>query len=740
MKPDYNVYLREKEKWESLGVNLMNTTVDYEFDEYPKPPLYFTKINGATLNQTLTESFINTNQNLVDDYFYNGCLCTLKDGDKLSDYFSCLPYGIINKTVPGIGATSLEIQSDRNSIIVVPTKSLAYNKYKRTETEKGENSCMYIGSPFSNIKSDITQVDIKNYIKIKNGKKKKFLVVADSLPKLLRAIGEDKYNDYFLMIDEIDTLQTDSTYRPALENVIDYYAQFKKENRAVVSATIREFTHPELLKDTVITTSYRSIPSRNILLKHTNNEDLCTIDTIKSILNKSPNDKIVIAYNSMDGILVCIKLLQNNLGDIVNSKIGILCGEMSREKAGDYYIEISENNTLPKQIVFMTCAYFVGVDIEESYHSIAVSTFNQPFTLLSTNRLAQIVGRCRTGVFSETIIYTTKLMFVADSYPSFKERLLKKSEVLFQAIKAFKDVLEHEPDLIDASINYNAMIEYFAYEQVNDHYPVRLLRENINGDIVPSYFNIDALLERWYLHHTLYTNPMILENDLKEQGHIIERNDFEHAYTQEQKAILGSVKLKRDEKLELALLEAKENILEWNKISVPKAKNDYLHHLTTTSPKQIKKFYTRFVKFSPYFNTEYLADLLITYHGIDKRKYKTFNNSLVFWALDDKHPFKILILNTFNYQHLIDNLEKKGEKLFSEDISIRMKIVFDSFFTGYPIAEKIQVGLLKCFFKKSASKGYFRIIGLNPMVFEEPKAKIPANVPAKDLIKLFELK
>ncbi|WP_332456191.1 hypothetical protein [Petrimonas sp.] len=59
MKPDYNVYLREKEKWESLGVNLMNTTVDYEFDEYPKPPLYFTKINGATLNQTLTESFIN---------------------------------------------------------------------------------------------------------------------------------------------------------------------------------------------------------------------------------------------------------------------------------------------------------------------------------------------------------------------------------------------------------------------------------------------------------------------------------------------------------------------------------------------------------------------------------------------------------------------------------------------------------------------------------------------------------
>lgn len=741
MKPDYNAYLIEKAKVEGIGLDFKYHRVDLDFDEYPKPPLYFTKVNGAPVNQNRTKSFIETAHNLVDGYFYNGCLCTLENGDKLGDYFSCMPYGIINKTIPGIGATTLEIQSDRNSIIVVPTKSLAYNKYKRTEAEKGENSCMYIGSPFGSITAEISIEDIQKYLELENGKKKKFLVVADSLPKVLKAIGEENYNQYFLMIDEIDTLQTDSVYRPALENVIDYYALFNEKNRAVVSATLREFTHPELLKDTIITTSYRTIPSRRIILRHTTNEDLCTIETVKTVLSDFPDDKVVIAYNSMDGILVCVKLLKEVFGDEIEDRIGILCGEMSREKAGIYYIEIDDKNTLPKQIVFMTCAYFVGIDIEEAYHSIAVSTFNQPFTLLSTNRMAQIVGRCRAGVLSETVIYTTRSIEISESYPEFKAKLLKKAEVFSQAIQAFSNVLNHEPDLLDSTINYNSIIDYFAFEKVNSDYPVKLLRENINKEIMPSYFNIDALLERWYLHYSQYSNQEILVDDLTRQGHEIIKKNFYRSYTSKQREILGLVKLERDEKLAELLTEAKEHLLEWDKITVPKVKRDYLNHLIMTSPKQIKKFYERFKKFSPYFETDYLADLLIEYHSVDKRKYKTFHNSLVFWALDNAHPLKILVLETFNYRSILNvTRRQRGINISPSNNREKMKIIFDTYFSGYPIPAKVQTELLKCFFKKSSTKRYFRIIGLNPMDFEEPKAKIPANVQAKDLINIFELK
>lgn len=741
MKPDQNDYLPEKENFEETNL-VGHLKVDIDFES----PFFFIGVNGATINQDKKNAFIELKDLIIidEDYYYNGCFCTLEDGDKLGDFLSCMPYGIINKTIPGIGATTLEIKSDRNSIIVVPTKSLAYTKYKRTEAESGENSCMYIGSPFGTITKDITQKDINTYLEINNGKKKKFLVVADSLPKVLRAIGKYNYTDYFLMIDEIDTLQTDSVYRPALEKVIDYYEEFKKENRAVVSATMIELTHPELLKETTITTSYGTIPSRNIQLRHTNNEDLCTIVTINEILKDKPDDKIVIAYNSLDGILVCIELLKKTREEVdadFNDKIGILCSEMSKGKAGDYYIEINEDNTLPKQIVFMTCAYFVGVDIEEPYHSIAVSTFNQPFTLLSTNRLAQIVGRCRVGALSETVIYTTKRIEVKEKFNDFKEKILKKAEVFTKAIQAFKDVLVQAPELSSAGINFIEIINYFAYEKVNNDYPVKLLRENIHNEIVPSYFNIDALLERWYLHHTLYYELSILEKELKKQNHLIRRNDFYHEYTKEQKNILSSVKKTRDEKLDESLMEARDMLMEWDKMYTPEIVKEELEQFIRTSPKQLKKFYERFKKFCPYFETKYLADLLIEHHSDDERAYKTFNNSLVFWALDETHPFKILVINKFGYEPPVNKLlGNRPVKVYPKEKSDKMKDIFDSYFQGYPIKENVQTGLLKCFFRSSKTNQYFGIVGLNPMDFEEPKAKIPANFPARELINLFELK
>ena len=48
---------------------------------------------------------------------------------------------------------------------------------------------MYVGSPIGNILTDITLDDIQEYLSINDGKRKKFLVVADSLWKVIKAIG-----------------------------------------------------------------------------------------------------------------------------------------------------------------------------------------------------------------------------------------------------------------------------------------------------------------------------------------------------------------------------------------------------------------------------------------------------------------------------------------------------------------------------------------------------------------------
>ena len=58
-----------------------------------------------------------------------------KDEAKLGDIFITSPYGLIKKNRTGVGATTLELNSPRNSIIVVPTKALAYNKAKNSKVE-----------------------------------------------------------------------------------------------------------------------------------------------------------------------------------------------------------------------------------------------------------------------------------------------------------------------------------------------------------------------------------------------------------------------------------------------------------------------------------------------------------------------------------------------------------------------------------------------------------------------------
>ena len=731
----------EQEEWAKVGLEFYHYSVDLDFKEYPNTPepLFFTKVNGANVNLEKKGAFIKVD-NLVDNKYYNGCFCTLEDGDKLGDFFDCLPYGVINKTITGIGATTLELKSNRNSIIVLPTKSLAYSKSLSKKEQDGENSCMYVGSPIGNIRSDITNQDIRNYLDLDNEKPKKFLVVADSLPKVLKTIREEHYNDFFLMVDEIDTLQTDNTYRPALENVMDYYALFNQTNRAVVSATLKEFTHPELLKETIITTAYKVIPSRHITLSHTNNEDYCLIETIKSILQQNAEDKILIAYNSMDGILLCIKLLLQELGENFISKIGILCGEMSKEKADIYYTKINEQGYLDKQINFMTCAYFVGIDINEPCHIISVSTFNQPFTLLSTEKMSQIAGRCRCGATSETIIYETKPMGSQNTLDTYKEQLIRKSNLFSSAIKRFKETLEEAPELINATDYMENIIKYVSVEKVAKDYPVSLLREDCNKQIVPSFFNIDALLERWKLHFSLFTDEETLPQKLRKQGHIITESPLYHNFTEEQKIFLGIIKQDKEEKLQQDLQAAKQSLMELDTITIPKLRSSKLREHISHSPKQLKKFYMNFEKFSPYYPTEYLADLLIEYHSKDERIYRRFINSLVLWTLDDQHPFKILMLEEFHYHSITGTTGRRvGINITPEIRKEKMKKIYEAYFTGYPIDENIAASLLQCLFKLSPTKKYFRIIELNPMTFQEPIKRI-SNVNQQELFDMLILK
>jgi len=203
----------------------------------------------------------------------------------LRRFIDKLPHGIFDKKVAGIGATTIEIKSNRHSILVMPTKFLAYNKAQK------HNNTIYVGSGINGETSDRyfekLEQNIISYINNQDIKYKKFLVVADSLGRLIDIIIKtqqyDIYNHFFLMVDEIDLLQDDSNYRPNLESVIDYYFRFSVKNRCLVSATMRSFTHPLLAKECVFNLDNLFKKKRNIDLIHTDNINKTVSDLEKTV-------------------------------------------------------------------------------------------------------------------------------------------------------------------------------------------------------------------------------------------------------------------------------------------------------------------------------------------------------------------------------------------------------------------------------------------------------------------------
>lgn len=156
---------------------------------------------------------------------------------------------MIDKQATGIGATYTEMHSERNSIIVVPSRALGENK-----SAENPDKFLYVGSRSGKDRTSTTDEDILKHLN--SSGYKKFIVVANSLERLIKKLeseGIDVYRNYFLMIDEVDTIQSDTHFRPQLSDIIDYYQRFKLQRRALVSATIKDFSDPQLQGEPLIT-------------------------------------------------------------------------------------------------------------------------------------------------------------------------------------------------------------------------------------------------------------------------------------------------------------------------------------------------------------------------------------------------------------------------------------------------------------------------------------------------------
>lgn len=614
---------------------------------------------------------------------------------KLSLYIDKMPHGIVDKQVAGIGATTLEINAKRNSIIVTPTKMLAYNKWVGTKART-----LYVGGKVNEERDLTSNNEILNYLADKKIEYKKFLVVADSLSRLLNIIKEEQYQSYFLMIDEVDMIQSESNYRPKLESLIDYYFQFPPENRCLVTATMREFSNPRLQQECKFKFTWTDVPKRNIKLCYTDNLDALTAQQIQSINNI---EKIVIAFNSIRHCKNIIKLLPEE----IRKECAILCSDSSKDDAADHYKELTPENRLPQRINFITSCYFAGVDIEDSYHLITVSNARQNYQMLSLEKMTQIYGRCRVqdGILSDTIIHNQQENWQDELGEDCQTTLLKQASAILKLQETASELSKSDQDLEDLFGIVKTAIREKGVVFLSKKEAVRLTRKDSFNNDVPAYMNIDYLVERKRLRNTVYDTYNHLKETLEKLGHQV---NFENKY--------GSIPLsdgqKKIEETNKKELQESQDAQLSNMITELRAitKSKLLtqdERKTYKSQKGCSTFIYRFYELQKYADADVLIDQLWEIRHSDKRAYNNLHNAVIFWALDDKHPFKRELFNVF----------KVGEKYRATEI-YELIAPLVKYHLHKTIKQRTSVSLLKALFLVERPKDYL-IKAQNPLGFKK---------------------
>ena len=140
-------------------------------------------------------------------------MITLHKGQYLSDVMKERPSNcILSKRIPGCGATTLELETDRNSIIVVPNVPVIISKCNK----------------YSNLLGVYEKVGLHQIIQyLTNNPTHKIMTTPESFDKVKSACekcGINIFSHFFLLMDECHQLVKDTDYRIDISRpMVDFF-------------------------------------------------------------------------------------------------------------------------------------------------------------------------------------------------------------------------------------------------------------------------------------------------------------------------------------------------------------------------------------------------------------------------------------------------------------------------------------------------------------------------------------
>lgn len=309
----------------------------------------------------------------------------IEKGQWLSEVLPSIPTNtIFDKTITGCGATTLEINARRNSIIIEPNIPVILGK-------KSEHPFLFA------VYEGITKEDVKAYLADEYDGYRKIITTPEGFDKKLlpamRELGIPIYKDYFLLFDECEKTIQDVGFRGDIYLPVEDF--FKFENKAMVSATPIMPSDPRFEENgfKILKLSPTFDWRIDLTLCTTNN----TVAVLRKLLKRLENEKIFVFLNSTETILSLIYALK------LQGRSRVFCSERSVRKLKQMnFTDAIETLDEFTSVNFLTSRFYAAVDIKLDYKPhviILTDVMRAPFSVIDPQtEVVQAIGRFRNGV------------------------------------------------------------------------------------------------------------------------------------------------------------------------------------------------------------------------------------------------------------------------------------------------------------------------------------------------------
>lgn len=283
---------------------------------------------------------------------------------------------IFNKSVTGIGGTSLALDSKENIIILMPFVEVVRNK----ENYNLNTFC---------VKEAVTVQSIVKYLK--TTKVRKVVGTYDSLPKIMEAyekIGLNIYDD-FLLIDEWQVIFQQFGFRnKVMRYLLDESVKFKNKCFMTATPISKEYWFDEFNGLEELVLEY-DLPKTRLI--HFKCNDV--VDEVSALIhNKDIDRNLHFFINSVQLINIIVKSC-----NLLPNEVRIVCSKQSKNelKLSGYTIEDTTSDV--KKYNFYTSTAFEGCDLyDETAVIYVVADGYKAHSLCDiTTTLPQIAGRIR---------------------------------------------------------------------------------------------------------------------------------------------------------------------------------------------------------------------------------------------------------------------------------------------------------------------------------------------------------